>query len=79
MRYIQPFPGPCIAMDASAVIDVCGIIGTPPIWKHHAALIWRIGPTYLFEEVLSSDSVEAMYAQGTRYLGNYLALDAQGG
>ncbi|XP_060781914.1 WD repeat- and FYVE domain-containing protein 4 isoform X2 [Neoarius graeffei] len=77
MQYIQPFPGPCITMDASAVIDVCGIIGTPPIWKQHAALIWRVGPTYLFEEVLSSDSVEIMYAQGTRYLGNYLALDAQ--
>ncbi|MCI4376424.1 hypothetical protein PGIGA_G00188250 [Pangasianodon gigas] len=77
MRYIQPFPGPCIAMDASAVIDVCGIIGTPPIWKQHAALVWRVGPSYFFEEVLSSDSVEVMYAQGTRYLGSYLALDAQ--
>ncbi|XP_017319576.1 WD repeat- and FYVE domain-containing protein 4 isoform X1 [Ictalurus punctatus] len=77
MRYIQPFPGSCIAMDASAVIDVCGIIGTPPIWKQHAALIWRVGPTYLFEEVLSSVSVERMYAQGTRYLGSYLAIDAQ--
>lgn len=65
-------------MDASAVIDVCGIIGTPPIWKQHAALIWRVGPTYLFEEVLSSVSVERMYAQGTRYLGSYLAIDAQG-
>uniref|UniRef100_A0AAY5EMX6 DUF4704 domain-containing protein n=1 Tax=Electrophorus electricus TaxID=8005 RepID=A0AAY5EMX6_ELEEL len=79
MRYIQPFPGQCIAMDPSAVIDVCGIIGTPPIWKQRAALIWRIGPTYLFEEVLSSDSVEIMYTQGTKYLGNYLAVDAQGG
>uniref|UniRef100_A0A8B9LHN3 WDFY family member 4 n=1 Tax=Astyanax mexicanus TaxID=7994 RepID=A0A8B9LHN3_ASTMX len=78
MRYIQPFPGQCIAMDASAVIDVCGIIGTPPIWKQHAALIWRVGPAYLFEEVLSADSVEIMYAQGTKYIGNYLALDVQG-
>ncbi|KAL7877774.1 hypothetical protein SRHO_G00044170 [Serrasalmus rhombeus] len=77
MRYIQPFPGQCIAMDASAVIDVCGIIGTPPIWKQHAALVWRVGPAYLFEEVLSSDAVEVMYAQGTKYLGNYLALGAQ--
>ncbi|XP_062852239.1 WD repeat- and FYVE domain-containing protein 4 [Trichomycterus rosablanca] len=77
MRYIQPFPGPSNAMDASAVIDVCGIIGTPPIWKQHAALIWQVGPTYLFEEVLSSDSVEIMYAQGTRYLGSYLALNTQ--
>ncbi|XP_060728472.1 WD repeat- and FYVE domain-containing protein 4 isoform X2 [Tachysurus vachellii] len=78
MRYIQPFPGPCTAMDPSAVIDVCGIIGTPPIWKQHAALIWRVGPTYFFEEVLSSAFVEIMYAQGTRYMGNYLSLKIQG-
>ncbi|KAG7334069.1 hypothetical protein KOW79_002476 [Hemibagrus wyckioides] len=78
MRYIQPFPGQCTAMDASAVIDVCGIIGTPPIWKQHAALIWRIGPTYFFEEVLSSAFVQIMYDQGTRYQGNYLSLDIQG-
>ncbi|XP_076831011.1 WD repeat- and FYVE domain-containing protein 4 isoform X2 [Brachyhypopomus gauderio] len=77
MRYIQPFPGRCGAMDPSAVIDVCGIIGTPHIWKQRAALIWRVGPTYLFEEVLSSDSVDIIYAQGTKYLGNYLAVDAQ--
>ncbi|KAI4877629.1 hypothetical protein NFI96_022988 [Prochilodus magdalenae] len=79
MKYIQPFPGQCIAMDASAVIDVCGIIGTPPIWKQHAALIWRVGPAYLLEEVLSADAVEIMYAQGTKYLGNYLALGVQDG
>ncbi|KAK3573074.1 hypothetical protein QTP86_012277 [Hemibagrus guttatus] len=78
MRYIQPFPGQCTAMDASSVIDVCGIIGTPPIWKQHAALIWRIGPTYFFEEVLSSAFVEIMYDQGTRYQCNYLSLDIQG-
>lgn len=78
MRYIQPFPGQCTAMDASAVIDVCGIIGTPPIWKQHAALVWRIGPTYFFEEVLSSAFVQIMYDQGTRYQGNYLSLDIQG-
>ncbi|XP_072534107.1 WD repeat- and FYVE domain-containing protein 4 isoform X2 [Salminus brasiliensis] len=77
MRYIQPFPGQSVAMDASAVIDVCGIIGTPPIWKQHAALIWRVGPAYLFEEVLSADAIEIMYAQGTKYIGNYLALDVQ--
>lgn len=65
-------------MDPSAVIDVCGIIGTPSIWKQHAALVWRVGPTYLFEEVLSSEHVESIYGQGTSYIGNYLALSIQG-
>ncbi|XP_051772048.1 WD repeat- and FYVE domain-containing protein 4 isoform X3 [Ctenopharyngodon idella] len=79
IKYIQPFPGQSISMDPSAVIDVCGIIGTPSLWKQHAALVWRVGPTYLFEEVLSSDQVETIYGQGTKYIGNYLALNVQGG
>uniref|UniRef100_A0A673JM56 WD repeat- and FYVE domain-containing protein 4-like n=1 Tax=Sinocyclocheilus rhinocerous TaxID=307959 RepID=A0A673JM56_9TELE len=78
IKYIQPFPGQSISMDPSAVIDVCGIIGTPSLWKQHAALVWRVGPTYLFEEVLSSNQVETIYGQGTKYIGNYLALSAQG-
>lgn len=79
MKYIQPFPGQCISMDPSAVIDVCGIIGTPSIWKQHAALVWRVGPTCLFEEVLSSGHVETIYKLGTNYIGNYLALNVQEG
>ncbi|XP_030628686.1 WD repeat- and FYVE domain-containing protein 4 [Chanos chanos] len=78
MKYIQPFPGQCISMDPAAVIDVCGIVGTPSLWKQNAALIWRVGPTYLFEEALSLDSVQVIYAQGTKYLGSYLALQIRG-
>ncbi|KAM3862933.1 LOW QUALITY PROTEIN: WD repeat- and FYVE domain-containing protein 4 [Diretmus argenteus] len=74
MRYIQPFPGQYVSMDPTAVIDVCALIGTPSLWKEHAALVWRVGPTYLFEEVLSPEAVVAIYTQGTSYLGNFLAL-----
>ena len=49
-------------MDASAVIDVCGIIGTPAIWKQHAALVWRVGPEYLFEDVVGADGVLVVWA-----------------
>ncbi|XP_051946182.1 WD repeat- and FYVE domain-containing protein 4-like isoform X2 [Xyrauchen texanus] len=79
IKYIQPFPGQCISMDPSAVIDIYGIIGTPSLWKQHAALVWRVGPTYLFEEVLSSNQVEIIYGQGTKYIGNFLALNVLGG
>ncbi|XP_051506796.1 WD repeat- and FYVE domain-containing protein 4-like isoform X2 [Myxocyprinus asiaticus] len=79
IKYIQPFPGQCISMDPSAVIDIYGIIGTPSLWKQHAALVWRVGPTYLFEEVLSSNQVEIIYGQGTKYIGNFLALNFLGG
>ncbi|TRY83639.1 hypothetical protein DNTS_003868 [Danionella cerebrum] len=78
LKYIQPFPGQSISMDPSAVIDVCGIIGTPTLWKQPSALVWRVGPTYLFEEVLSSTQVETIYGQGIKYIGNYQALSIPG-
>ncbi|XP_062375001.1 WD repeat- and FYVE domain-containing protein 4 isoform X2 [Sardina pilchardus] len=78
-KYIKPFPGQCASMDPTAVIDVCGIIGTPSLWKQHAALVWRVGPSFLFEEPLGPDAVETVYSQGTCYLGNYLALTPQDG
>ncbi|XP_029110052.1 WD repeat- and FYVE domain-containing protein 4 [Scleropages formosus] len=74
MKYIQPFPGPCISMDPTAVIDVCGIIGTPSLWKQLSPLCWRAGPAYLFEEVLTPESIEIIYKQGTKYLGNFQSL-----
>lgn len=74
MRYIQPFPGPHVSMDPAAVIDVYGLIGTPALWKEHAALVWRVGPAYMFEEVLSPETVGVIYTQGSTYAGNFLAL-----
>lgn len=65
-------------MDPTAVIDVYGLIGTPAIWKEHAALVWRVGPSYLLEEPLNPESVGAIYKQGTAYLGNFLALRSTG-
>ncbi|XP_029305197.1 LOW QUALITY PROTEIN: WD repeat- and FYVE domain-containing protein 4 [Cottoperca gobio] len=78
MRYIQPFPGQYASMDPAAVIDVYGLIGTPALWKDHAALVWRVGPTYLFEEALSPEAVAVMYTQGTAYHGNFQALRSTG-
>ncbi|XP_060895664.1 WD repeat- and FYVE domain-containing protein 4 isoform X1 [Labrus mixtus] len=74
MRYIQPFPGQYASMDPTAVIDVYGLIGTPALWKEHAALVWRVGPSYLLEETLGPDAVRVIYTQGTTYLGNFLGL-----
>ncbi|XP_041803075.1 WD repeat- and FYVE domain-containing protein 4 isoform X2 [Chelmon rostratus] len=78
MRYIQPFPGQYVSMDPTAVIDVYGLIGTPALWKEHAALVWRVGPAYLFEEALSPEAVGVIYTQGTAYVGNFLALHNTG-
>ncbi|KAL2083089.1 hypothetical protein ACEWY4_020862 [Coilia grayii] len=72
MQYIRPFPGTCVSMEPTAVVDVCGIMGTPSLWKQHAALVWRLGPAFLWEEPLGPVAVETVYNQGTCYLGNYL-------
>uniref|UniRef100_A0A3B5BGB8 WDFY family member 4 n=1 Tax=Stegastes partitus TaxID=144197 RepID=A0A3B5BGB8_9TELE len=73
MKYIQPFPGQYISMDPTAVIDVYGLIGTPAPWKEHAALVWRVGPSYLFEEhILSSFTLcsEALYLSFSHLSGH---------
>ncbi|XP_063047427.1 WD repeat- and FYVE domain-containing protein 4 isoform X2 [Engraulis encrasicolus] len=72
MQYIRPFPGTCMSMEPCAVVDVCGIMGTPSLWKQHAALVWRLGPSFLWEEPLGPAAVESVYNHGTCYLGNFL-------
>ncbi|XP_067828723.1 WD repeat- and FYVE domain-containing protein 4 [Heptranchias perlo] len=74
IQYIQTFPGMHFSLDPSAVIDVHGIIGTPQIWKQRSSLVWRLGPTYLFEEVTSLETVEVIYHLGPSYLGNFQSV-----
>uniref|UniRef100_UPI00398F68DA WD repeat- and FYVE domain-containing protein 4 n=1 Tax=Pristiophorus japonicus TaxID=55135 RepID=UPI00398F68DA len=74
IQYIQTFPGMHFSLDSSAVIDVHGIIGTPQIWNQSSSLVWRLGPTYLFEEVTSSQTVGVIYQLGPNYLGNFQSV-----
>lgn len=74
MRYIRPFPGTYVSMEPTAVTDVYALIGTPALWKEYAALVWKVGPSYLFEEPLTSETVSLLYSQGTTYLGNFLSV-----
>uniref|UniRef100_A0A673T1B7 WDFY family member 4 n=1 Tax=Suricata suricatta TaxID=37032 RepID=A0A673T1B7_SURSU len=78
MLYIQALPGPFLSMDPSSFVDVYGYISTPRIWKQKSSLIWRLGPTYLFEEAISMDTLEAINKLGPRYCGNFQAVHAQG-
>ncbi|XP_048472141.1 WD repeat- and FYVE domain-containing protein 4 [Rhincodon typus] len=74
IQYIQTFPGMHFSSDSSAVIDVHGIIGTPQIWKQRSSLVWRLGPTCLFEEVIPAQSVDVIYRLGPNYLGNFQSV-----
>ncbi|XP_047409355.1 WD repeat- and FYVE domain-containing protein 4 isoform X3 [Sciurus carolinensis] len=79
MLYIQALPGPFLSMDPSSFVDVYGYIATPRIWKQKSSLIWRLGPSYLFEEAISPDTLEVIIKLGPRYCGNFQAVHTEGG
>ncbi|XP_060047361.1 WD repeat- and FYVE domain-containing protein 4 isoform X1 [Erinaceus europaeus] len=78
MLYIQTLPGPFLSMDPSSFVDVYGYVATPRIWKQKSLLIWRVGPTYLFEEAISLETLEVINKLGPRYCGNFQAVCIQG-
>ncbi|XP_004680724.1 PREDICTED: WD repeat- and FYVE domain-containing protein 4 [Condylura cristata] len=78
MLYIQALPGPFLSMDPSSFVDVYGYIATPRVWKQKSSLVWRLGPTYLFEEAISMETLEVMNKLGPRYCGNFQAVHTQG-
>ncbi|XP_030131885.4 WD repeat- and FYVE domain-containing protein 4 [Taeniopygia guttata] len=78
MQYLQPLPGGCISMDPSSFIDVYGYIATPRIWKQKSSLAWRLGPTHLFEEAISVETIEVIIKLGPQYCSNFQAVQLQG-
>ncbi|OWK07551.1 WDFY4, partial [Cervus elaphus hippelaphus] len=77
MLYIQALPGPFLSMDPSSFVDVYGYIATPRVWKQKSLLIWRLGPTYFFEEAISMETLEVINKLGPRYCGNFQAVHVQ--
>ncbi|XP_065602222.1 WD repeat- and FYVE domain-containing protein 4 isoform X2 [Cyrtonyx montezumae] len=77
MRYFQVLPGSCISMDPSSFVDVYGYIATPRVWKQKSSLIWRLGPTYLFEEAISVETMEMINKLGPQYCSNFQAVQLQ--
>uniref|UniRef100_A0A8D0EIG0 DUF4704 domain-containing protein n=1 Tax=Strix occidentalis caurina TaxID=311401 RepID=A0A8D0EIG0_STROC len=78
MQYLQPLPGSCISMEPSSFIDVYGYIATPRIWKQKSSLTWRLGPTYLFEEAISVETMEVINKLGPQYCSSFQAVQLQG-
>ncbi|EMP26573.1 WD repeat- and FYVE domain-containing protein 4 [Chelonia mydas] len=74
MQYIQPLPGNTISMEPSSFVDIYGYIATPRVWKQKSSLAWRLGPTYLFEESISGETVEVINKLGPRYFSNFQAV-----
>ncbi|KAG8519674.1 WD repeat- and FYVE domain-containing protein 4 [Galemys pyrenaicus] len=76
MLYIQALPGSFLSMDPSSFVDVYGYIATPRVWKQKSTLVWRLGPTYLFEEAISMETLEVINKLGPRYCGEDPGMEA---
>ncbi len=48
-------------------------IGTHVTQRHVAPLVYRLGPTFLFDEPMAASSVKSMYKLGPSYYGSLQA------
>ncbi|XP_032082434.1 WD repeat- and FYVE domain-containing protein 4 isoform X3 [Thamnophis elegans] len=78
MQYIRALPGSFTSMDPSSFIDVFGFVATPLMWRKRSSLSWRQGPMFLFEEVLSMETLQLMGKLGPRYYSNFQAVELRG-
>ncbi|XP_029465484.1 WD repeat- and FYVE domain-containing protein 4 [Rhinatrema bivittatum] len=74
MQYIQSLPGDSVALEHAAFVDVYGFIATPKTWKQKSSLVWRLGPTYLFEETVLEETLQVINRLGPSYCGNFQAV-----
>lgn len=61
---MSPAPSPSL---------VVAYIGTRPKQRRISRLVWRLGPSYLLEEPVSSSTVLCMYLLGPSYYGSFQA------
>ncbi|XP_030059030.1 WD repeat- and FYVE domain-containing protein 4 [Microcaecilia unicolor] len=78
MQYIQALPGDSLALEHAAFVDVYGFIATPKTWKQKSSLVWRLGPTYLFEETVALETLQVINRLGPNYCGNFQAVQIYG-
>ncbi|XP_063969658.1 WD repeat and FYVE domain-containing protein 3-like isoform X2 [Lytechinus pictus] len=72
MPYIQVNPGGSTPNPAG-LTTVYAYVGTPPSLKAPSRLLWRLGPTHLFEETLQPVTVTALCQLGPTYVGSFQA------
>nr|XP_033797067.1 WD repeat- and FYVE domain-containing protein 4 isoform X2 [Geotrypetes seraphini] len=78
IQYIQALPGDSLTLEHAAFVDVYGFLATPKTWKQKSSLVWRLGPTYLFEETVALESLQMINRLGPSYCGNFQAVQIYG-
>ncbi len=51
--------------------SIHAVIGTLPILRHPSPVIWRQASCYLFEDVLTAQTIQMIYQLGPGYLGSF--------
>lgn len=77
VTYIQPIVSTSSvgAKDAAFphIVSVNGIIGTRWSRRHILPIVYHLGPTYLFEETVSSEGIQHIARLGPTYMGCFQA------
>lgn len=60
------------------IVSIHAYIGTPPALHAPSQLKWRLGPTHLMEDPLSSSTIATIYQLGPSYVGSFLAPKQDG-
>ncbi|CAF0761899.1 unnamed protein product, partial [Didymodactylos carnosus] len=63
---ISPSPGNSISTFA--------YIGSLPVQRVHSSVVWRQGPCFLIEEILSPQTIAAMSGAGPQYIGCFQSV-----
>jgi hypothetical protein len=64
---------PVSSVPSSSTSMIVAYIGTRPKQRRISRLVWRLGPTYLLEDPLSSGTILCMYLLGPVYCGSFQA------
>lgn len=73
LHYFSPYISSGATAPSSGPWSVFSYIGTPPSQRRLSRLLWRQGPCHLIEDVISANTVEAVYRLGPNYVGSLQA------
>ncbi|XP_059163899.1 WD repeat and FYVE domain-containing protein 3-like isoform X2 [Physella acuta] len=79
LHYISPNLGGGGTASPTAFTSVFAYIGTPPQLRRQSRLLWRQGPCFMLEDIVTASIVKNLYQLGPTYVGSLQAPIAEDG
>lgn len=57
-----------------STVSTFAYIGSLPVQRVHSTVQWRQGPCFLIEDILSTQTINAIYGAGPNYIGSFQAV-----